>query len=282
MIWLRRAWFHTVTLFLFTKSDFKTVVIPQTIFALSAALSDHDVAIRFPYAVAWIWIHILVADLSNQRLPESVCEDKVNKPWRPMPAGRLTPRDAQIWLQIAIWLALLLSIMCNSLQPSTTLMTFLWLYNDLDGSSIGPFQRNLLNAVGLACFNWGGTSVLLGSCTNRGPFTNWIILLAFVVTTTVQVQDLPDMEGDRARKRLTVPLAYGEEVGRWGAAVLAPVWSVVCTVFWRTPVLLAVIPFFISVAMAASIVLRRSQESDELGWKLWCLWVGCLYILPLL
>ncbi|KAI0860603.1 UbiA prenyltransferase family-domain-containing protein [Xylaria cubensis] len=273
MIWLRRVWSNAVTLLLFTKSDFKTI---------QCVIEIKDIATRLPCTIAWLWIHILVADLSNQRLPESVCEDKVNKPWRPIPAGRITPRDAQIWLQIAITLALLFSIICNSLQPSTTLMTFLWLYNDLDGSSIGPCQRNLLNAAGFVCFNWGGISVLLGSCTGQVSFTNWIVLLALVVTTTIQVQDLPDMEGDRARKRLTVPLVYGEEVGRWGAAVLAPVWSVVCTIFWRTPIFLAMIPFFISTSMASLIVLRRDQHSDELGWKLWCLWVGSLYLLPLL
>jgi 4-hydroxybenzoate polyprenyltransferase len=290
---MKTIWSHIVTLFLFTKSDFKTVVLPQTICALSIALSSRgpsqecrlepqDVAIRMPCVIAWIWIHLLVENLANQRLPESIDEDKVNKPWRPIPAGRLTPADAQTWLQVAVPVALIISILFNSLPSSTALMTMIWLYNDLDGSSRGPGQRNCLNAAGLACFSWGAVTVLLGSCVERDLVAKWIMLLSLVVATTVHVQDLPDMAGDYARDRKTFPLVYGELVARWSAAILAPCLSLACTFFWSTSVFLGLIPLGISVSMSTVIVLRKSQPLDEIGWKLWCLWAVSLYSLPLL
>ncbi|KAF2965052.1 hypothetical protein GQX73_g8511 [Xylaria multiplex] len=232
--------------------------------------------------LAWIWLHLLVVDIANQYLGSSIVEDAVNKPWRPMPAGRLTVPEARNLIRVAIVAALGLSIFLGSFLPSTTLMTMIWLYNDLEGSSVGPFVRNLLNAAGLACFGWGAVCVLLSGGTGDGNvLRDWLLLTAVVVLTTVHIQDLPDEEGDRARKRQTVPLVYGEGWARWSVAIVASFWSLICPAFWRVPLPYAVAPLVISSAMGAMILLGNSRSSSELGWKLWCLWVTVIFLLPL-
>ena len=232
----------------------------------------------------WIWLHLLVEDISNQRLPQSILEDKENKPWRPIPRGRLTPVQALSLLRIIVGLALLLSICLGSLTPSVTLMTMVWLYNDLDGSSVGVIQRNVLNAIGLACFGWGSVSVLLaGNFSSDGLrlLQNWTMLTATAVATTIHTQDLPDMVGDRTRGRRTIPLVYGENWTRFSVAILVPMWSLVCTAFWRVSLLTSVTMLATALGLGLLVLIRRDQVANEWVWKLWCGWVCMLYILPL-
>ena len=232
----------------------------------------------------WVWLHLLVEDISNQRLPQSILEDSENKPWRPIPRGRLTPVQALSLLRIIVGLALLLSICLGSLTPSVTLMTIVWLYNDLDGSSAGVIQRNVLNAVGLACFGWGSVSVLLAGNFSSDDLTllqNWTILTATAVATTIQTQDLPDMVGDKARGRRTIPLVYGENWARFSVAILVPMWSLLCTTFWQVTFRTSVITLIMALGLGLLVLIRRDQATNEWVWKLWCAWVCMLYILPL-
>ncbi|KAI1278543.1 UbiA prenyltransferase family-domain-containing protein [Xylaria sp. FL0933] len=283
--------YHLVTLLLFIKSDFKSVIIPQSIFALSLVFSQsgaaqpHElqVVLRLPYMLAWIWLHLLVEDIANQIQDSSIVEDTINKPWRPIPAGRLTAAEARSLVRILVVAALSFSLFLGSFLPSTTLMTMIWLYNDLDGSSSGPAMRNLLNAVGLACFGWGAVCVLLAGAPGDGNMLrDWLLLTAAVISTTIQVQDLPDKDGDKARKRKTALLIYGESWTRGSVAVAALLWSLVCPAFWRVAVPYAIAPLTASMTMSAVVLLGKSRTSSELGLQLWCLWLTVIFVLPLL
>ncbi|KAI0518478.1 UbiA prenyltransferase family-domain-containing protein [Xylaria bambusicola] len=286
--------YHLTTLFLFTRSDFKTVILPQSVFALSLVVSRSnspllygfslgDIAYRMPYMLVWLWLHLLVEDISNQSLSSSIVEDTINRPWRPLPARRLTVTEARNITRVAVVAALALSIFLKSFLPSTTLMTLIWLYNDLDGNSTGPLMRNVLNGAGLACFGWGAVCVLLEGATDDGNvLRDWLILVAAMISTTVHVQDLADKDGDKARKRQTAALIYGEGWTRWSVAIVAIFWSVVCPAFWGVSLPYATAPLGISSIMSAVLLLGKSQFSNELGLRLWCLWVTVVFISPLL
>lgn len=235
--------------------------------------------------LAWIWLHLLVENISNQRLRESVMEDSVNKPWRPLPSGRVSASEAQLLLQILIPSALAMSLLLGSFTQSATLMTFIWLYNDLDGSSTGPWKRNAINAAGLSCFGWGASEILSGGRPWDGkgiPFHYWFILMAMVITTTVHAQDMPDMDGDRARDRKTMPLLYSEKWARGSLAVFILLWSIICPCFWGDVTVLAwVAPQSIGCTMVFLTLFRGTQAADEIVWKLWCLWITVIYAIPL-
>jgi 4-hydroxybenzoate polyprenyltransferase len=296
--------YHINTMYLFTKSDFKTVVIPQSIFAIVAvsslqsfgdertksnySISPEQIVSRIPIMLLWIWLHLLVENISNQRLPDAIAEDAVNKPWRPMPSKRLSQPEAISILRV-LTPALLLSTFVFQMGyvPSVTLMAMIWLYNDLDGSGAGPIQRNILNAAGLACFGWGGIYVLLGGegtsdfeIAGRVPW-HWLIFIAMVVATTVHAQDLPDMVGDKARGRQTLPLLYGDCLARYSLAILVLLWSVVCPTFCDVALVYYIPPLCLGMSIAILTVLYREQSYDEMVWKLWCGWFSTLSILPL-
>lgn len=100
--------YHIYSIWLFTYSDIKTIIIPKTIFGALSALaapsfgfnpsytpSPLGVGLRLPLTVFWVWINLLPFAIDNQRHPGSIAEDKMNKPWRVMPSRRMTPAQAK-------------------------------------------------------------------------------------------------------------------------------------------------------------------------------------------
>src|ERR1700744_6205860 len=96
-----RRWAHT--LFLFTKSDFKTILLPIVLFAHLNPASSISQA---PHTILWTWVHLLQFCISNQSC--NPLEDVRNKPWRPIARGRLTNARARRlrWVMVPICLAL--------------------------------------------------------------------------------------------------------------------------------------------------------------------------------
>ncbi|KAG1871841.1 hypothetical protein DFJ58DRAFT_652344, partial [Suillus subalutaceus] len=74
---------------LFTRSDYKTILLPVTIFTF--ILSPRRNPLALSCTLCWVWFHLLQANVSNQTY--SAHEDVVNKPCRPVPSGRISVRD---------------------------------------------------------------------------------------------------------------------------------------------------------------------------------------------
>lgn len=266
---------------------------PQSVFGIAAAFAElpytPDSAVkvvsRIPGMVAWLWLNLLVFNLANQRREGSVVEDAINRPWRPIPSGRVTAAEAQLALYIVA--PGVLFVTANLLGhrvvlPNLAILLMTWLYNDVGAANAGPVWRNLVNALGIASFGWGAmASLLSGGESVRTPYL-WLAMTAAVTFTTVQSQDLPDMKGDAARNRLTMPLRYGELPTRISIAFFALFWSLVCPAYFHVSELIVwCLPLSIGIAMAV-LVTRWDESSDKIVWTLWCLWVAVIYLLPLL
>ncbi|OJA13433.1 hypothetical protein AZE42_13358 [Rhizopogon vesiculosus] len=152
----RRISGHILTLYLFTKSDVLTTLIPITLFALAAAPHLH--LSHIPHTIIWIWLHLLKFDISNQiQDPE---EDRRNKPDRPLPAGRITAETAADirWLLVPICLAFSAKYGKQALASSICFEALSIWYNDFGGHKAG-FSKNLLTAAGYMCMEVGATIV---------------------------------------------------------------------------------------------------------------------------
>ncbi|KAL8712488.1 MAG: hypothetical protein Q9220_003336 [cf. Caloplaca sp. 1 TL-2023] len=273
----KRSWiFNIHTLLLFTKSDFKTVIAPTAIFASSCGLSELAASSpqpqfdiysssgillrRIPHALVWTWTSLLMEDISNQRLPASILEDAINKPWRPIPSGRVTAEESRILLLNLVPLVFLLAWYLNVTRESAAFAICTWLYNDLEGSSEGPLIRNALNAAGLVSLYAGATAIVLDTSGSGAQLSTqtwiWLACIAAVILTTVQVQDFADRDGDVARQRKTMPLVYGEGVTRWVTALLVVVWSFVCPWVWGVDDVLGfVAPVVLATGLAVLVLL---------------------------
>jgi hypothetical protein len=236
---------------LFTQSDLKTIVIPKTIFGTLSALAAPSfgfdaitatptplmVLYRIPLTLLWVWINLLPFAIDNQRHPRSIAEDAINKPWRVLPSGRMSPIQARN-LMIFLWgLAIIVSwriggfnqcimgIALGTITHSITnscishISTGFW-YNRFGGSDDSCIIRNVINALGYNCFTSGAAEVALGfslmpyravplsiaALTEPDHkeyilFWKWVAILVAVISTTAHAQDMHDQAGDSIRGR---------------------------------------------------------------------------------
>ncbi|KAK1482178.1 hypothetical protein CCUS01_15835 [Colletotrichum cuscutae] len=153
----------------FTESNFATFVVPNTAFGLLGGLtgapltSGHAATLsivqRFPLVVAFNWYSVLIFDLANQRGPESVAEDLANKPWRPIPAGKVTPEQTRKAMLVAIPAVLALNYVLDVWEEGVFILILTWLYNDLRGGD--ELVRDAIIAVAYFLFNTASLKIAI-------------------------------------------------------------------------------------------------------------------------
>ena len=131
------------TLWLFTVSDHKTFVVPEALFGILGALSGPlltdnpdpnicQIVFQVPKVFLWTWLNTFVFDLANQRHVESVEEDRLNKPFRPLAAGRITPTQTKQLLLVSIPVVLVVTYFyLGSYEETVLLFSLTWMYNYL-------------------------------------------------------------------------------------------------------------------------------------------------------
>ena len=292
-IWLYKLLFHLNTLWLFTRNDLNSMIYPNIILSVVCGVSKTDLASghstdltytvsNIPYVFAWLWLNLLLFNLANQRLPSSIVEDSINKPWRPIPSGRINANQASIILLILMPLVLLVSVALSTATQALALMALTWAYNDLAGADMSFVTRNLLNAFGMSMFSAGAIIIARGSQLGlTEATTQWVAFIGLVEATTVHVQDMKDQEGDAMRERQTLPLAMGDGFARWTIAVFVMGWSLAAPTFWRVSMQGYLPTAAIGAIITFRILCLRSVEADKNTWTCWCVWMVALYLLPL-
>lgn len=192
------------TLHLFTHTDVLTFALPTTLFAVFGAVAGTTLSTnaspniitvlsRIPSILLLVWSNLLVFNIANQRLPDAILEDKLNKPSRPLPSGRISGPQARRLLLIALPVVLALSFYLGPWQETLLLFSMNWMYNDLKGCDEDFVTRNLLIAIGHGLYNSAALRIACGvdsSITGRGIY--WIVLVTCVIFTTGHIADLKD------------------------------------------------------------------------------------------
>jgi 4-hydroxybenzoate polyprenyltransferase len=285
---------HAYTIWLFTASDLKTIVIPSTFFAVVCALSgrvmqpDNDlsngaIALRVPLTVFWCWMNLLPFAIENQRQEESIKEDAENKPWRPMPSKRLMRSQAVTLMLLFYACAILLSSYLGGLGQCITLIGLGYWYNDLKGADASCIIRNFINACGYICFTSGALEVISGRsiASFDSKAFQWLMIIGTVVFTTIQSQDMPDQAGDSLRDRKTVPLVIGDKAARISIVIPLAIWSCVCPAFWRIHAGGCVVPVILAAITIGRFLSRRTAEADKVSFRIYNVWIVSIYLLPL-
>lgn len=285
--------FHLYTIWLITVNDLKSIVLPETVFGIFSALSGpllttnqspsiSEILGRLPHVLLWNWLNLLIFDIANQRLPESVQEDSINKSWRPIPSKRLSPDDARRLLLAAIPLVILCVFFLGGMTETLSMIALTWMYNDLAGADENYIVRNIINAIGFVCYSSGATVVAAGYGKHElnGQSIAWLTVVGLIVFTTLQMQDMADVEGDKARGRRTLPLVHGDAMARWSIAIPVIGWSVFCPRFWQATLIGYILPVVIGMLLSIRILTLRSIAADRLTWKVWCAWTTVLYLIP--
>ncbi|RBQ78355.1 hypothetical protein FVER14953_08755 [Fusarium verticillioides] len=299
---MKKLAYHFVTLCLFTKSDLPTSTGINTTFAIAGILAGpgtisnadiewKDMGKGILVALYFTWHLTLCFNLGNQRQPQSVIEDGVNKPWRPIPAGRVSPELAHKWQLVSIvtLLALCYTIL-GAWQETAFYLFCTWLYNERAWGDKSWWQRALMNACGITTNRVATLRVAViaiqANSHENFEFTNkglgWFLMCASLVFTTIQVQDLRDQEGDKLIDRQTFPLILGDAPTRWITAVAVMIWSLVCPLYWGLGVVGCVVPILTGTIVSAHMLICRSREQDQTSFRLVAAWWVSLYFLPMM
>ena len=152
--------------------------------------------------------------------------------------------------------------------------------------------RNLINALGYASFGIGALEISLNYSINFNLATltaeldspnleKWLVVVALVIMTTVQMQDLEDQVGDAQRGRLSVPVQFGDAPARWSVAIPMLFWGLFCPYLWQCVWLGYVVCTSLAFTIAYRVLAFRTVMEDKLTFRMWNLWVLSLYCLPL-
>lgn len=281
------------TAYLFSCNNIKDIICLGFAFgALNASIASHlsmgpdlspkNILASTPSMLLWSWSNLFLFNIHNQRHASAVNEDIINKPWRPIPSGRITPQQATMVMYYMYPVILFVSITTGGMGPCI-LEAFLcaW-YNEWNGAS-NPFLKNLLNGFGFSCFLAGPLEVATKHSVfcGDGKAAMWLFLLALSITTTSHTQDFRDMDGDRAVGRRTVPLVIGDINARLLVAIGTTAWTGIGTWFWDCTWKEGILAWVFGIGMMGNLILNRSKKGDTLTWKLWPFWMFGLFLLPL-
>jgi len=270
--------YHLKTLFLFTKSDIKTTVIPVSIFAAAAApLASFE---RLPHLIFWVWLHVLQFDVSNQYLDPA--EDAFNKPDRPIPSGRVTLRQTQLlrWALVPICMVLSACYSTPVVWSTVLLCLLTYTYNELHLHAGHWITRNLNNAFGFASFELGATFVA-GADANKMDSVGMlaVAISTGIFATTIQTQDFKDCDGDRRIGRQTLPIVL-PQLARYSLLPILLTWSMALSVIWDLSALVAV-PFLgLALLVALRFITMRDMRSDQVSFYIYNIWLSAAHSLP--
>ena len=228
--------------------------------------------------IAYVWVHLLFFCISNQRRPVSIEEDRVNKPWRPLPSKRLSVEAAEILLRVMQCSALLLAWSLGSLGPSMGAMVLTYMYNDLGLGDTSFFARNLINGLGYMAFNLGAATVACQG-VSMDDFT-WTAILGLVVLCSIHSLDLSDQVGDAVNNRNTLPLILGDGLCRVTIAAAVLVSSIACPAFCQVNEWGYGMCGVMAAVVCGYLWSERGSEGKKAG-RSYMLWLLALYFLPL-
>ncbi|KAF1847087.1 uncharacterized protein K460DRAFT_374232 [Cucurbitaria berberidis CBS 394.84] len=290
--------YHAHTLLLFTCDQILDTVIPGTTFGITAATSGPvldlpaqnitSILQRILLVAVWLWLVILQFCLQNQRNPGSVEEDSINKPWRPIPSGRVTSAQVEYLLIATHILASVASCCLGVLPIFVVYIILITAYNDFGGGDHNGILRNLFCGAGFSCYFSGAMSIALGPDISMSfQAWKWTLLITFcILATTIQTQDFRDEAGDKARNRSTLVTKLGRKPALWTVIILVPLWSLYTTlVFFEGGWKMAVIPVVLGGTLVTTAFQAMGGDMHELDrrmYKIWCLWMFGLCPLPVM
>jgi len=201
-------------------------LVPPMVGIFSGALIGYG-ASRRPLPLLHVALAVLAAAVLNAASNglNQICDlsnDRVNKPHRPLPSGRIGLREAGGFVAVAYVAALAMVAAVNAetfaIYVAAGLATFAYsappvrLKRHPVGSNliIALIRGELLKVAG-----WAAVATVLHSVE---PWYIGFVYFVFLLGATT-TKDFADIEGDRAAGCITLPVKYG---AAWSARAISP------------------------------------------------------------
>ena len=192
-------------------------------------------------------MHLLQCNVSNQY--KSSDEDMINRPWRPIPSGRVSSVHAGLLRISLVPICLFISGFhgWDVVFTSAGLTMTMVIYDELNLAShwIG---KNVCNVSGYLTFEIGATKIMgiisfphppltlshfaIGAATQLDVISlRAMTFSAGVILTTIQAQDFSDIKGDVELGRVTFPI-YAPSFSRVFTLFAMVAWSIILGTYW--------------------------------------------------
>ncbi|KAH9958196.1 UbiA prenyltransferase family-domain-containing protein [Russula dissimulans] len=269
--------YHLYTAMLFTWTDYKTIFFPITVFACATAPVQSFSSLF--HCCAWVWFHQLLCNVSNQA--RSRDEDKVNRPWRPLPSGRITePQAVALRWSTVVFCMFLSSIYDQDLVLTTMgLVATTFTYDEL-GAAGNVVGKALCTAAGYVAFEVGATTIIGANHTMDFVSVTAVTISGILIFTAIQAQDFPDVEGDKAVGRMTFPI-YAPELSRLLTLLATVAWSVFLSWFWGVGPLSTAVFISFGIHVGLRYYCWRTLKADKKSYLLFNVWLMAAHVLPL-
>ncbi|KAJ7743493.1 UbiA prenyltransferase family [Mycena maculata] len=200
--------------FAFSWRDWSTTIIPGSIWGVGAAVTSQrplpTALFPFPRLLIWLTLFIYIFTLTNQIV--GVDEDRLNKPDRPIPSGKVTLASARARAIVVLAAFLGIAMISPSVLPESigwVLMTGFLCFTAAGNHWFGK------NMIGMTAGTWAllsGAWKLIHPCTPQTR--DHIVGTALWFGLSLNLQDLRDFAGDLATGRKTLPIVYGNLLAR--------------------------------------------------------------------
>lgn len=207
--------------------------------------------------------------------------DKINKPHRYLPSGKITIKEAWIIAStlfiISLILAGLVNWQCFMMAAIATVMTYFYSAPPLRTKRLGIVANITIaipRGVLLKVCGWSTVKTI-------DKYEPWLIGLIFglFLLGATSTKDFSDIEGDRANGCITLPIKYGVRQAAWMIAgffvfpfLLMP-WGVSTKILTGNPHILSIAGFVLSAwgLYVAALLVRSPEElttsENHIAWK---------------
>ncbi|KAL1667393.1 UbiA prenyltransferase family-domain-containing protein [Schizophyllum commune] len=260
------------TLYLFSESNIIGVLLPSLAMAY-ALVGVSDVG-AFLEGFVWLELHLLAFEVTD------IEEDKLEKPHRPIPSGRISPSSARALYAGVVAAALLLSARHGITWVTVVFVVAITVYNEGGLARFWYFKSGLAS-LGYACFI-SGPAVCFSQDRPLPPQAiTSLTQLGLIFFTTGHAQDFRDREGDALIGRRTLALILPQAFARWTLSASILAWATALCYYWAPPALFCVVVYALAGATAVSFLTDHSQEADQRSYDLYNLWLVSCNVLPL-
>nr|ARE72248.1 diterpene cyclase [Cyathus africanus] len=194
--------------FSFSWRDWSTTIIPGSLFAVGAmrGLPIPKIINNYLFLITWLTPYIYFFNLSNQIT--GVAEDKIDKPDRPIPSGKVTLEGAKIRWTVLFATFLGISIYEPTVFPETLVWILTVAFLCITPGGSHWFGKN---TVAMSTGTW---ALLSASWKSIAPLTPkseaWVYAISAWAGILTHIQDLRDIKGDAAIGRKTMPLVFDD------------------------------------------------------------------------
>ena len=244
-------------------------VLMAMIAIVLVAIVGHTLSIPIILAMFAVLFEISAGNVINDYFDYKI--DMINKPSRPIPSGKITPKTARNYAY-GLFLAgticgALISILTQNWIPFVIVLfsdfvLYVYAYKLKSTPLIGNLTVGFMTGL---CFAFGGYSIGTPEIISTSIFLGFF---AFVMTTAREItKDIEDMEGDKKEGAKTFPILYGTKISAAITFVLIIVDCALCPLLYFQHVFnifyLGIIAIAVLIFIYSGILLVLNQNVES-------------------